>query len=229
MQTGHKFDQDSIPLLGSREVIMKLKLAEVKFYGRKAELQQLQFAWDNVASEEDARIVLIRGYAGSGKTRLFDTFHAQLVKQNHGHYLVRGKFDKDTATDPLSTLADAFSELCNQLMVRESEEEVAAVKKRIMEAIGSEGRALTKAIPALVKITGEQPDLQEVSMPTAKNRLRYQFQAFIEAIGSTNRPIILFLDDLQWVDAASLDLVRALMIDCKLTMKSTPCILSLKN
>jgi predicted ATPase len=86
-----------------------------------------------------------------------------------------------------------------------------------LEAVGSEGRALTKAIPALVKIVGEQPDLQKVSMPTAKNRLRYQFQAFIEAIGSTNRPIILFLDDLQWADAASLDLVRALMIDCKLT------------
>jgi predicted ATPase len=93
---------------------MKLKLAEVKFYGRKAELEQLQFAWDKVVSEEDARMVLIRGYAGSGKTRLFDTFHAQLVKQNPGQYLARGKFDKDTATDPFSTLADAFSELCNQ-------------------------------------------------------------------------------------------------------------------
>jgi predicted ATPase len=195
----------------------KLKLAEVKFYGRKAELQQLHFAWDKVASEEDARMVLIRGYAGSGKTRLFDTFQAQLVEQYPGQCIIRGKFDKDTATDPFSTLADAFSGLCDQLLAKESEEEVANIKKRILEAVGSEGRALTKAIPALVKIVGEQADLQEVSMSTAKNRLRYQFQAFVEAIGSTNRPIMLFLDDLQWADAASLDLVTALMIDCKLT------------
>jgi predicted ATPase len=195
----------------------KLKLAEGKFYGREVELEQLQFAWDQVVSKEDARMVLIRGYAGSGKTRLFDTFEAQLVQQNPAQYIIRGKFDMVTSTVSFSTLADAFSDFCSQLLARESDEELAAVKKSILEAVGSEGRALTNAIPALVKILGEQQDLQKVSMSTAKNRLRYQFQAFFEAIGSTNRPIVMFIDDLQWADLASLDLVTALMADSKLT------------
>jgi predicted ATPase len=181
-------------------------------------------------------MVLIRGYAGSGKTRLFDTFEAQLVQQNPAQYVIRGKFDMDKAMDPFSTLVDAFSDFWNQLLARESEEELAAVKKSILEAVGSEGRALTNNVPALVKILGEQPDVQDVSMSTAKNRLRYHFQAFFEA---TNRPIIMFLDDLQWADLASFDLVTALMTDSKLkyfllsdlteTIKSTPGILSLKN
>jgi predicted ATPase len=194
----------------------KLKLADVKFYDRQAELQQLQFAWDKVISEEDARIVLIRGYAGTGKSRLVDTFQGQLVKQRPAQYVIRGKFDEHTATVPFSSLADAFSEFCSQLLAKEPEEELAVVKQSILGAVGSEGRALTNAIPGLVKILGEQPVLQQVSLSTAKNRLQYHFQAFVESICSVNRPIVLILDDLQWADAASLNLVMALLTDCKL-------------
>jgi len=198
----------------------RVSFANTKFYGRKFELIQLRDAYDRLTGEENdqaAELVLIGGYPGTGKTRLVEAFRDHLIKaQNQGNcsrcYFLSGKADELLSSEPYSSLGSAFSVLCSDLLSN-NEAETLLIRESILEAVGREGEVLTDVIPGLVELIGPQPDSLGSTTKNSLNRFKYIFQKFVRAVSTRERPVILFLDDLQWSDAASLDLIATFITD----------------
>ena len=181
-----------------------------KFCGRVEEIKRLHEAYLSLGTESAA--VFVGGYSGTGKTRLIH--HAVLeLQSNKGgdmkpFLFCSGKADESLSTDPFSSLVKAMAQLLRGLEPNERP----IFRERILHVVGSEGKVLTDLIPELEELIGKQPESQ--SSPSASNslnRFRYLFQKMVNAISTPEKPLIMFLDDLQWTDASSLELVRSLL------------------
>lgn len=134
----------------------------------------------------------------------FDEPLANTYKRNLN--VVTGKFDQIRSRQPFSALFDAFTELCDQILVSHNPQSLWELKRRIQEAVRTQGRILTDLLPSLLSIIGDdcqQPEIQALPEVQARNRFNYLFRHFVWAISSPERPLILFLDDLQWGDESS--------------------------
>ncbi len=192
--------------LGTQDVPDRLVIPE-KLYGREQEMATLHAAYERVcvgASE----LLLLAGYAGVGKTSLVhEAFCPALALRG---YFIEGKFDELQRAVPYAAWGQAFSRFVNYLLM-ESEAELAEWRQVILKTVGSNGRVLTEVIPSLELIIGTQPPVLELSGAEAQNRLNYLFLELVQVIAQSGRPLIVFLDDLQWADAASLDLLQTLL------------------
>jgi PAS domain S-box-containing protein len=180
-----------------------------KLYGREAEVQTLLTAFDRVA-EGGSELMLVAGFSGIGKTAVVNEVHKPITRQQG--YFIKGKFDQFNRNIPLSAFVQALRDLMGQLR-SESDVQLAQWKMQILAAVGENGQVLIEVIPELEQIIGQQPTASELSGIAAQNRFNLLFQKFIEVFTTREHPLVLFLDDLQWADSASLQLVKLLMND----------------
>ncbi len=192
--------------LGKQDVSDQFLIPE-KLYGRELEVQKLLAAFDRV-SEGVTELMLVSGFSGIGKTAVVNEIHKPIVRQRG--YFIKGKFDQFNRNIPLSAFVQAFQELIEQLLC-ESEMQLAQWKTRILEALGDNAQVIIAVIPELQEIIGEQPSVPELSGSASQNRFNLLFQKFIEVLTTAEHPLVIFLDDLQWADTGSLDLMKLLI------------------
>ncbi len=182
-------------------------LASRRLYGRDREAAEVARA------VEDARaggrvLLLVSGYSGIGKTTLIQQLCRPVVRER-GTF-VTGKFDQVVRDIPYGAMLQAFRALA-ATMLTEPEEQLAPRRVRLLAALGGNGGVLTAVVPEMGIVLGEQPAPPALDPAEAQNRFRYVIDGFIAAVAQPDRPLVIFLDDLQWADAATLDLLRALI------------------
>ncbi|HVK79411.1 MAG TPA: diguanylate cyclase, partial [Verrucomicrobiae bacterium] len=181
-----------------------------KLYGREQEATALLAAFDRMAATGRRTLVAVSGYAGVGKSSLVDALRRPIVEK-HG-YFIAGKFDQYLRDIPYATIAQACRELIRQLLA-ESETRVADWRRRIQEAVGANGQLIVDVLPQVELIIGKQPPTPELPPNDAQHRFRRVFRQFLNVFAQPAHPLVLFLDDLQWIDAASLQLIEYLFTD----------------
>ena len=193
--------------LAARDFSDHLKVPQ-KLYGRKAQLGALQAAWQRVADSGTPEVVLLAGPAGIGKSALVNELRRPVVEQ-HG-FILAGKFDQYKRNIPYATIAQALRELALDLLAG-SEPQVAAWRARLQPALGLYGRSLVDLVPTLDLLVGPTPELPALSEPEAQRCVFDAFLNLLSALASAEHPVVLFVDDMQWVDSASLDLIHHLV------------------
>ncbi|NJO43061.1 MAG: AAA family ATPase [Cyanobacteria bacterium RU_5_0] len=202
-----------------------------KLYGREAEIEALLATFDRVTggrergtSHEEtyptphtphptpqfSKMMLVSGYAGIGKTALGQEL-SKPITAKHG-YFIWGKFDQFRRNIPYSAIADALQKLVQQLL-GEPNEQVEVWRSRLLTALGSNGQIIIDVIPEVEFIIGKQPPVPEVGATEAQNRFNLTFQKFVRAFCAKEHPLVIFLDDLQWIDSATLKLVQLILLD----------------
>ncbi|MEP0912359.1 trifunctional serine/threonine-protein kinase/ATP-binding protein/sensor histidine kinase [Leptolyngbya sp. GB1-A1] len=194
--------------LGERDVCDRFLISE-KLYGRQTEAETLLAAFERV-STGSTEMILVAGFSGIGKTAVVNEVHKPIVRQRG--YFIKGKYDQFQRNIPFSAFVQAFRDLMGQLL-SESDAQIEQWKTKILAAIGENGKVLIEVIPELEHIIGEQPAVPELSGSAAQNRFNLVFQKFVQVFTIADHPLVLFLDDLQWADSASLKLMQLLMQD----------------
>ncbi|MEO1561597.1 MAG: AAA family ATPase, partial [Cyanobacteria bacterium J06632_19] len=161
-----------------------------------------------ITSDSPSELMLVAGFSGIGKTALINEVHKPIVKQRG--YFIKGKFDQFNRNIPLSAFVQAFRDLIAQLL-GESDAQLSIWKTKILQALGDNAQVIVDVIPELEKIIGEQPPVAELSGNAAENRFNLLFQKFLQVFTTKEHPLVIFLDDLQWADSASLKLIQLLM------------------
>ncbi|MDZ8104059.1 MAG: ATP-binding sensor histidine kinase, partial [Nostoc sp. DedQUE12a] len=180
-----------------------------KLYGRETEVETLLQAFERV-SLGGTEMILVAGFSGIGKTAVVNEVHKPIVRQRG--YFIKGKFDQFGRNIPFSAFVQAFRDLMGQLLT-ENDIELEQWKNKILEAVGENGQVIVEVIPELSRIIGEQSPALELSGTAAQNRFNLLFQRFTQVFTSAEHPLVIFLDDLQWADSASLKLMQLLMAD----------------
>ncbi|MGD1903479.1 MAG: AAA family ATPase [Geitlerinemataceae cyanobacterium] len=191
--------------LGERDITGRFSIPE-KLYGRDTEVQTLLEVFERAAAGS-TEMMLVSGFSGIGKTAVVNEVHKPIVRQRG--YFIKGKFDQFQRNIPFSAFVRAFGDLVEQLL-SESDAELAHWKGRILAAVGDNCQVIIEVLPELESIVGPQPPVLELSGSAAQNRFNLVFQKFIQAFTTQDRPLVIFIDDLQWADAASLKLLQLL-------------------
>ncbi|MEG4989832.1 PAS domain S-box protein [Microcoleus sp. BR0-C5] len=217
---------ESMPL-GLQDVSEQFCIPQ-KLYGREAKIAALLAAFDRVAgnegvgewgsggAEEDITLpphremMLVSGYAGIGKTALVQELHKPITA-NQG-YFISGKFDQFGRNIPYSAIVNALQKLVQQLL-SEPDEQVEVWRSRLLTALGSNGQIIIDVIPEVELIIGKQSPIPKVGATDAQNRFNLTFQRFVRAFCAKEHPLVIFLDDLQWIDSATLKLIELILLD----------------
>ncbi|MEG4347861.1 AAA family ATPase [Microcoleus sp. A003_D6] len=192
--------------LGQRDISDRFLIPE-KLYGRESEVQTLLEAFGHVANGA-SELMLVAGFSGIGKTAVVNEVHKPIVRQRG--YFIKGKFDQFNRNIPLSAFVQAFRDLMGQLL-SESDAQLAQWRTAIQAALGENAQVIIDVVPELTRIMGEQPPVAELSGSAAQNRFNLLFQKFIQVFTTSEHPLVMFLDDLQWADSVSLSLMQVLM------------------
>ncbi|MEA5602192.1 AAA family ATPase [Nostoc sp. UHCC 0252] len=192
--------------IAQRDVCDRFIIPE-KLYGREPEVETLLKAFDRVTNNQ-TELMLVAGFSGIGKTALVNEVHKPIVRQRG--YFIKGKYDQFNRNIPFSAFVQAFRDLMGQL-VSESDAQLSSWKNKILQVLRDEGQVILEVIPELEQIIGQQPPATELSPSAAQNRFNLLFQKFIQVFTTKEHPLVIFLDDLQWADSASLKLMQLLM------------------
>jgi PAS domain S-box-containing protein len=190
---------------GGDDFTGRLRIPE-KLYGRRAEVEHLQDVLDRAITEQ-AQLLLVAGYSGVGKTSLVREIQKD-VTAKQGIY-IEGKFDKLRRAQPYFAWEQAFNGLVTRWLAQ-NETSLAAWRDAVLDAVGDHGQVLIDIIPALERVLGPQPDVPQLEGVENRNRINYFFNRLIGCLATPEHPLIVFLDDLQWIDPASLNLIEAL-------------------
>ncbi|UNU26503.1 trifunctional serine/threonine-protein kinase/ATP-binding protein/sensor histidine kinase [Microcoleus vaginatus] len=225
--------------IGRRDFCDRFIIPE-KLYGRATEVAALLAAFDRVANpsnshdpeepgnerneeKEDSpltkdgggdsnlshsEMMLVAGFSGIGKTAVVNEIHKPIVRQRG--YFIKGKYDQFQRNIPFSAFVQAFRDLMEQLL-SESDAQLERWQRKIINALGENGQVIVEVIPELERIIGKQQPVSELSGSAAENRFNLLFQKFISVFATKEHPLVIFLDDLQWSDSASLKLLQVLM------------------
>ncbi|MGZ3773085.1 MAG: sensor histidine kinase [Pseudobdellovibrionaceae bacterium] len=184
-----------------------------RLYGREQEVAVLYKDFRGVVETGKSKLTLIAGYSGIGKTSLVNELHKFIVKE-HGFY-ISGKADQYKRNMPFNSLLQAFQQLIFGILV-EKEERLAIWKEKIISRVGSHLRLLVDVLPQLESLVGRGPAVPELSFQESQIRFRLTFQNFINVFTQKEHPLTIFLDDVQWIDSASLELIKELLINDKM-------------
>ncbi len=199
---------DPFPL-GSDDSSDRLLIPE-KLYGREREINSLLTVFDRVVAQGAAELVLVSGYSGVGKSSVANELHQVLVPRRG--LFAAGKFDQYKRDVPYATLVQAFQVLVRQILVK-SEAEVEHWRNALLEALGPNAQLMVNLIPELEFVIGKQLPAAELPPQEARGRFLLVFQRFLGAFARPEHPLALFLDDLQWLDTATLELLEQLIKD----------------
>jgi PAS domain S-box-containing protein len=199
---------DAFPL-GSHDASDRLLIPE-KLYGREREIDDLLAAINRVVAQGTPELVLVSGYSGVGKSSVVNELHKALVPRRG--LFASGKFDQYKRNIPYATLAQAFQTLIRQILVK-SDAEVSCWRHSLQEALGPNGQLIINLIPEVEFIIGKQAPVPDLPPRDARNRFQMVFRRFLCAFAKPEHPLALFLDDLQWLDAATLEILEHLVTD----------------
>jgi PAS domain S-box-containing protein len=194
--------------LGLQDASERLMIPE-KLYGRGSEIATLLAAFERVVMHGGSELVLVSGYSGIGKSSVVNELHKVIVLPRG--IFISGKFDLRLRDTPHSTLAQAFQGLIQQL-INGNADDIARWRDAIMQAVGNQGRLLTDLIPNLVRLIGPQPTVAVLSPVDAQSRFQTVFQRFVGVFARAEHPLVIFVDDLQWLDPATLTLIEYLLL-----------------
>ncbi|WP_437758865.1 AAA family ATPase [Sorangium sp. So ce1389] len=180
-----------------------------KLYGREQDIEALTAAFER-ALEGSRESVLVSGYSGIGKSSLVQEILKPLARQKG--YFTSGKYDQYNRDAPYSAVIQAFDGLVRQILT-ESDAHIQRWRSAILEALGPNAQVVCDVIPSLRHVIGAQPPVPALGPLEAQNRLNRCFLLFVSVFARGARPLVLFLDDLQWIDPASLGLLRAFLAD----------------
>jgi hypothetical protein len=197
---------DEFPL-GEHDSPDRLRIPE-KLYGRALEIDTLLASFDRVVASGRPELVLVSGYSGIGKSSVVNELHKVLVPPRG--LFASGKFDQYKRDIPYSTLAQAFQSLVRPLLAK-GEAELRDWRDALHEALGPNGLLMVNLVPELKLLIGEQPAVPELPPQDAKARFQLVFRRFVGVFARSEHPLALFLDDLQWLDAATLDFLQDLL------------------
>jgi len=196
--------------LGAADVSDRLRVSQ-KLYRREQEKRLLLDTFQRVV-QGACEMILVAGYSGVGKTSLIEEIHRPIVERRG--YFVSGKFDQYQRQTPFTAVLQAFRELIAQILT-ESDVKVAAWKRKLLASLDPLGQVIVEVIPEAALILGPQPPVTPLSGTESLNRFQTVFENFLDALCTTEHPLVLFLDDLQWADPASLKLLQMLMTSQK--------------
>ncbi|GAP99914.1 AAA family ATPase [Leptolyngbya sp. NIES-2104] len=200
---------ESMPL-GVQDVSEQFCIPQ-KLYGRAAQMAALLAAFNRVAGSEGVReMMLVSGDAGVGKTVLVQELYKPIT-QKRG-YFIWGKFDQFRRNIPYSAIVDALQKLVQQLL-GEPDEQLQQWRSRLLTALGSNGQVIIDVIPEVEFIIGKQPSVPEVGATESQNRFNLTFQKFVRVFCAKEHPLVIFLDDLQWIDSATLKFIELILLD----------------
>ncbi len=204
--------------LGTRDVCDRFLIPET-LYGREDALNLLLEAFDRVAnppqeiaSRPNSELILITGCSGIGKTAVVNELHKPITRQQC--YFIRGKFDQFNRNIPFSAFVQAFRDLVKQLL-SESDPALAIWKEKLLTALGDQGQVMIDVVPELVHIIESQPAVPDLLGSASQNRFHLLLGQFVRVFTTKEHPLVIFLDDLQWADAASLNLLKLLMSEAE--------------
>ena len=197
--------------LGTQDISDRFHIPQ-KLYGREQEVATLLSAFERVAgtdrSSPEIEMMLVAGYSGIGKSALVKEVHKPITEKRG--YFISGKFDQFQRNIPYSAVVAAFSDLVRQLLT-ESEEQLKQWKAKLLAAVEMNGQVIIDVIPEVELIIGEQPPIAPLGPTESQNRFNLVFQNFIRAFCAVEHPLVIFLDDLQWADSATLKLIELMM------------------
>ncbi|WP_305081054.1 AAA family ATPase [Okeania sp. KiyG1] len=194
--------------LATQDICEKFQIPQ-KLYGREQEVEQLLTAFELVSLGKTG-MILISGYSGIGKSALVNEIHKPITKKR-GKF-ISGKFDQLQRDIPYSAISQAFQELIRKLL-SEPETTLQNWKNQLLEALGNNGQIIIDVIPEVEKIIGKQPQIEQLEATESQNRFNLFFQRFLSVFCKKQHPLVIFIDDLQWADLASLNLIEQLMSD----------------
>jgi PAS domain S-box-containing protein len=197
---------DAFPL-GQQDTPDRLLIPE-KLYGREREIETLLNAFDHVVTRGRPELVLVSGYSGIGKSVVVHELHKALVPRRG--LFASGKFDQYKRDIPYATLAQAFQSLIRKLLSK-NEAELQIWREHLQQALDQNGSLIIALVPELKLIIGPQPAVADLPLQAARNRFQLVFRRFINVFAQPEHPLALFLDDLQWIDTATLDLLEHLL------------------
>src|SRR5271168_3680525 len=197
---------DAFPL-GRQDTSDRLLIPE-KLYGREREIEILLTAFDRVVTSGRPELVLVSGYSGIGKSSVVNELHKALAPPRG--LFASGKFDQYKRDVPYATLAQSFQSLVRHILGR-GEVELGEWRGSLRDALGANGSLIVNLVPELELVIGKQPPVADLPPQDAKNRFQMVFRRFLGVFACKEHPLALFLDDLQWLDAATLDLIEHLV------------------
>ncbi|MCG8428836.1 MAG: diguanylate cyclase [Chromatiales bacterium] len=198
--------------LGKKDVAQKF-LVPQGLYGREPELQALLELFE-AAVAGGTEFCLVHGYSGVGKSALVNEIDRPLVRERG--FLVQGKFNQFQQGEAYTALTATFRGLVQQVLA-EPEACLVEWRQRLLDALAPNARLVVDLVPELELIIGHQPPVAELPPAEARNRLHIVLTAFLRVFAGEGRPVVLFLDDLQWSDTPTLELLRRLVTSHELS------------
>jgi predicted ATPase/DNA-binding CsgD family transcriptional regulator/GAF domain-containing protein len=174
-------------------------------FGREAEIEELRNAFELTRAGASA-LIFVTGPAGIGKTTVIRELQMPVARER-GRF-VSGKTDRMNREAPFAPILQALSDLVRQIWT-ESPDKVAKWKNRLTKALGSGAAVIAQLLPEAAKLLGDVPPVQPLPPAEASNRIRRLFTAFLKVFADKKHPLVMFLDDLQWADDATMDILRA--------------------
>jgi PAS domain S-box-containing protein len=193
--------------LGTQDASDRLWIPE-RLYGRDQEVKVLLDAFERVVMAEVSRLALVSGYSGIGKSSVVNELQKAIVLPRG--IFIAGKFDQHRRDIPYATLAQAFQTLVRQILGK-SEDDLDHWRTDIRQAVGPNGQLIVNLIPELELIIGKQPPVPELPPQETQNRFQAVFRRFLGVFAQKEHPLTLFLDDLQWLDVATLSFIEHLL------------------
>jgi predicted ATPase/signal transduction histidine kinase/DNA-binding response OmpR family regulator len=184
-----------------------------KLYGRSKEITTLLASFDRAAAGS-RELMLVAGYSGVGKSALVAEVHKPITEKRG--YFVSGKFDQYQQHTPYAAFTQAFNQFAD-LLLTEPETTLQRWRDTILAAVGNNGAVLTEVMPSLENVIGQQPAVSKLGGQESRNRFNFTFQNFVQAISTAEHPLVVFIDDWQWSDLATLELLKVLLTDEQIT------------
>ena len=208
---------------GRLDILSQLLIPQ-KLYGRETQVNQLLAAFERVSREErqdkeqsqmpnpkpQIELMLVSGYSGIGKSAVVNEVNKPITRQRG--YFIAGKFDQFKRNIPYASLTQAIGSLMRQLLT-ERDVKLQDWHIKILTAVGSNGKVIIDVIPEVELIIGKQPEVPQLEPIPSQNRFNRVFKKFIQVFAQKQHPLVIFLDDLQWADSATLKLMQLLATD----------------
>ncbi|NET15889.1 MAG: serine/threonine-protein kinase PknK, partial [Okeania sp. SIO1H6] len=194
--------------LGTQDISERFSIPQ-KLYGRESEIATLLQAFERVAETGKVELMMVAGYSGIGKSSLIQELYKPITARRG--YFISGKFDQFQRNIPYSAIVAAFGGLIRQLL-GETEAGLQLWREKLLKALGSNGQVIIDVIPEVELIIGKQPAVPILGANETQNRFNFVISNFIRAFCTEEHPLTLFIDDLQWVDLASLQLIERILI-----------------